>query len=117
MQENWLRGIGSSRPTAGTEWTNQANQVASGAISPDIVAGNDAIVDSLIQARSAVTAGMSNSQLGTLDQVIGRLSTTPGFGNAFTTQALPEIASQVKSGLTVDQITNVITAPPNIIVP
>jgi len=109
MQKNWLRGIGSSRPTAGTEWTNQMNQVAGGAISPDVVAGNDALVESLIQARSAVTAGMSNTQLGTLDQVIGRLSTTPGFGNAFTTQALPEIASQVKSGLTVDQIARAAT--------
>ena len=111
MQKNWLRGIGSSRPTAGTEWTNQMHQVDTGVFSPDVLASNDALVESLIQARSAVTAGMSNSQLGTLDQVIGRLSTTPGFGNAFTTQALPEIASQVKGGLTVDQITNVITAP------
>jgi hypothetical protein len=87
------------------------HQVDTGVFSPDVLASNDVILDNLVQARSAVTAGMSNSQLGTLDQVIGRLSTTPGFGNAFTTQALPEIASQVKGGLTVDQITNVITAP------
>jgi hypothetical protein len=112
MQKNWLRGIGSSRPTAGTEWTDQVNQVAGGAISPDVVAGNNAAVESLIQARSAVTAGMSNSQLGTLDQVIGRLSTKPGFGNSFTTRFLPEIASQVKSGLTVDQVAKVITTNP-----
>ena len=111
MEKNWLRGIGSTRPTAAAEWTNQMHQVDTGVFSPDVLASNDALVESLIQARSAVTAGMSNSQLGTLDQVIGRLSTTPGFGNAFTTQALPEIASQVKGGLTVDQITNVITAP------
>ena len=111
MEKNWLRGIGSTRPTAAAEWTNQMHQVDTGVFSPDVLASNDVILDNLVQARSAVTAGMSNSQLGTLDQVIGRLSTTPGFGNAFTTQALPEIASQVKGGLTVDQITNVITAP------
>ena len=92
-------GIATARPEAPGQFSTMVTE--QNLPNPDLINAQGAALDA---AYNRVSSSLNLGQLRNLNALLGRLSTTPGYGNGFSASAMDSLADQIKNGSTANDI-------------
>jgi hypothetical protein len=92
-------GIASARPEAPGQFGTMVTE--QNLPNPGLINAQEVALDT---AYNRVSSSLDLGQLRNLNALLGRLSTTPGYGNGFSASAMDSLADQIRSGSTANDI-------------